>query len=58
MLTMPVSCTEKVRLGLLNTPLPKMGMPMVAVAEPEANVVVPIVGVKSVFAWPVPATVV
>ena len=55
---MPVSCTEKVRLGLLKTPLPKIGMPMVAVAEPGANVVVPVVGVKSVLGWAVPATVV
>src|SRR6516162_5988887 len=33
-------------------------MLMVAVAEPEANVVVPVVGVKSVVGWAVPATVV
>jgi hypothetical protein len=28
--------------------LPKIGMPMIAVGEPEVNVVVPVVGVKSV----------
>ena len=32
-LVIPVSCTEKVRLGLLKTPLPKIGMAMVAVAR-------------------------
>jgi len=43
-LVTPVSCTEKVRLGLLKTPLPKIGMAMSAVADPYANVVVPVVG--------------
>jgi hypothetical protein len=57
-LVTPVICTEKVRLGLLKTPLPKIGMAMIAVADPDAKVVVPVVGVKSVLGWAVPATVV
>src|SRR5262249_42613229 len=36
-----MSCTENVKLGSLKTPLPKMAIEMVAVAEPGANVRVP-----------------
>ena len=38
--------TEKVRLGLSTTPLPKIGMRMCAVDEPAAKTIVPVVGAK------------